>query len=402
MRSTSPWIAVIAAGAAHWLLGCTADDNGGTACDDASFGDAMADGGSEANSAFHDASSGDSPVKDSSASDSSVSNSSPGDSSVGDSPSRESSLADAPIADRVAGDAPAAASDAAMSTASAAADAGSTTTTGSTILAAIRVANWSPDAPALDFCVAPHGTGQFQGPMVAAQALALPNAGSACPASTVGLAFPQVSSYALVQAGQYDVRLVVAGVTSCAAGVADATSLPAIVAGGFETVALLGELNRATATAPGLQLAGFSDDPAPVGAIALRFIDAAPAFSVLDFGTGSGSSFKAVFSNVAFGQTAKTAVGADGGAASVDSNGYLSRSAMTSVSLAAEVHGALAPDGSVQDTAVAKNVSAAAGSVLTMVAVGAVAGAGGAASLLQCIDNAGTVCPLSNCTVISQ
>ncbi len=401
MRSASPWIAVIAAGAAQSLLGCTADDNGGTACDDASFGDAMADGGSDANSAFRDASSGDLPVKDSSASDSSLDNSSPGDSSLGDSPSVESSLSDAPIADRTVGDAAAAASDAAMSTASAAADAGSTTTAPTT-LASIRVANWSPDAPAVDFCVAPHGTGQFHGPMVAAQALALPNAGSSCPASTFGLPFPQVSSYALVQAGQYDVRLVVAGATSCAAGVADATSLPAIVAGGFETVALLGELNRASATAPGLQLAGFSDDPAPVGAIALRFIQAAPAFSALDFGTGSGSSFKAVFSNVAFGQTAKTAVGADGGAASVDSNGYLSRSAMTSVSLAAEVHGALAPDGSVQDTAVAKNVSAAAGSVLTVVAVGAVAGAGGAASLVQCIDNAGTVCPLSNCTVISQ
>jgi hypothetical protein len=33
--------------------------------------------------------------------------------------------------------------------------------------ATVRLANWSPDAPGLDFCIAPHGTGAWSGPVLA-------------------------------------------------------------------------------------------------------------------------------------------------------------------------------------------------------------------------------------------
>jgi hypothetical protein len=79
----------------------------------------------------------------------------------------------------------------------------------------VRFAQLSPDAPALDFCLAAHGTGDFQGPLLAQFA---EDAGSPLGAGAPGLSFAQVSAYFTIDAGQYDVRLVAAGATSCAPG----------------------------------------------------------------------------------------------------------------------------------------------------------------------------------------
>src|SRR6202030_1440041 len=39
--------------------------------------------------------------------------------------------------------------------------------------ALVRVANWSPDAPGVDFCLAPHGTTAFVGPLLGTQSALL-------------------------------------------------------------------------------------------------------------------------------------------------------------------------------------------------------------------------------------
>ena len=83
--------------------------------------------------------------------------------------------------------------------------------------AQVRVAHLSPDAPSVDFCLAPHGTAEFAGPILATSG------------GPTGLAYGSVTKYFAVAANQYDVRLVAPGAASCATalgGLADFTNLP--------------------------------------------------------------------------------------------------------------------------------------------------------------------------------
>ena len=406
MRSFSPWIAIVAAGAVQWLVGCSSDDNS-SPCGDASPGEASTSDGaggdatSQSTGASQDASSEQTPGLDATVADVGAGASADARSEASDTgaSSREASVA-ASDGEAGASDAGAKISDAAA-TSDAAADGGPGTVTFTSTLAGIRIANWSPGAPAIDFCIAPHGTTAFQGPILANTAPALVDAGT-CPPGPVGLAFTEVSSYSLVPPQQYDVRLVVAGATSCFPGIIDGTALPKLGSSTFETVAFIGE-TAAMGSAPGQKVTGFLDDwtPAPAG-VAMRFIHAAPSLAALDLGTGTGSSFQTLFASVSFASTDTAAKGLDGGSASVDPNAYALIAPLSSVALSARTHGAVAVDGgAVPPAAVAPNVSAASGSVLTIVAIGAVADAGGPASLLECVDNAGTACTLANCTVIS-
>ena len=82
------------------------------------------------------------------------------------------------------------------------------------VLASVRVAHASPDAPAFDVCVAPHGTATFQGPLLARLAASV-TAATGIDAGAVGVSFSQVSAYVSLAPGQYDVRLVAAGASSC-------------------------------------------------------------------------------------------------------------------------------------------------------------------------------------------
>src|SRR5688500_2706374 len=59
-----------------------------------------------------------------------------------------------------------------------------------------RVAHLSPDAPAVDFCIAAHGSDEWAGPVL----------GSA--GGPLGLSFGQLTKYLDVEAMRYDVRLV--------------------------------------------------------------------------------------------------------------------------------------------------------------------------------------------------
>jgi Domain of unknown function (DUF4397) len=263
-------------------------------------------------------------------------------------------------------------------------------------VAGVRFALWSPDAPPVDFCLGAHGTGVFTPPLLAA----LWNAGDAGGPPDAGLpplAFPNVTAYLYVPPGHYDVRIVVGGAGDCATGVApDLTSLGTLAAGALATIALVGEAHPVAAVPP-LALRAFLDDVEPKGAVGLRAINAAPAIPAAAFGTGTlAKSFNALFSSVAFGAAG---MGPDGGApdgsAPIDPNAYASVAALSGATLSAHAPGATA------DAVVATDISVAAGSLVTFVLLAGSAGAPSiqATQLLECIDNAGTLGPLSLCTI---
>jgi hypothetical protein len=265
-------------------------------------------------------------------------------------------------------------------------------------VAIVRVANWSPDAPAIDFCLAPHGTGTFRGPILAGIAAAENDGGTDGGAS---LPFPTVSSYFYMAPGAYDARIVAAGVADCSTGIgADATSLPPLARDTFVTIALIGSVEAADA---GLGLVGFTDD-GTAKSVGLRFINAAPGFAQADLGTGTlTASWKAIFSNVAFGKAGASPASPPDGSTPIDSDGYASEKPLSLATLSAHSPGAT------DDAVVATDVSAASGSVLTFVLIAADpnapsdddASAGPTARLLECVDNAGTIGPFGSCAVLA-
>jgi hypothetical protein len=274
-----------------------------------------------------------------------------------------------------------------------AADAADTVT-----VAVVRLANWSPDAPAIDFCLAAHGTSVFRGPLLSNSAGEDSGAdgGAALP-------FPAVSAYLYLAPGHYDARVVVAGAGDCAAGIGpDLTTLPALARGAFATIALVGDAHAGSDA--GLEMVGFSDDEQAAGDVALRFINAAPSVAGADMGTGTlATTFKPLFVDVAFAHAGGSANAPPDASASIDSNGYAGVKALSLSTLSAHAFGAT------EDTAIAPDFSAASGSVLTLVLIGPDpaapapdAGEIPPPRLLECVDNAGTIGLLGSCSVVSQ
>jgi hypothetical protein len=284
--------------------------------------------------------------------------------------------------------------------------------------ASVRVAQWSPGAPAIDVCFAPQGqdwTGQLprlsplladggaggdagggvKGDGGAGEAGALGDGGA--PAGP-GIAFPQVTSYLVLAPGTYAVRLVAAGASDCSTALVDLAAVT-LAAGSFTTVAALGEATPGPGEAP-LKLVSFLDDvTAPAGQIALRFINASPSLMAVDFGTGSlsgaGGAFAPLFRGVAFGEAGAVA---ESDAGAVDANGYLAAGAYAGATLSAHV------TATATDTATAANdVDVRAGSAATMALIGLVT-SGSSAELLQCADadDTSTGARLAQCEIVSQ
>lgn len=299
----------------------------------------------------------------------------------------------------------------------------------------LRIAQLSADMPAVDLCVAPHGTTDFQGPLLAQ--MFAPDGGGA------GAAYGQVSGYVAVPVGRLDVRLVAAGSTSCTvgdsdaaaeggdAGVADAgdsgdaaldagdaeagdptdasasdgsgaatvilapdvTNLPPIVENGFATLLVAGLL------APGagdhaLSISLFPDDAVLVGGGAsLRAVNAVTTADALDFGLGSvAGGWVPLLTGVSFGQPSTTAAPSSGTA---DPNGYMPIAPLDSQSMSARA-GASPQD----DTARTQSAHVPLGSVATVFAIGGTTGDGKHPhALLVCIDNATAGSALADCSV---
>jgi len=250
----------------------------------------------------------------------------------------------------------------------------------------LRFANWSPDAPAFDMCIAPHGTTSFQGPLLSALGAAQSDGGSA------GLPFPFVSAYTLLTPGQYDARIVVGGAVSCAVGIlADTTDLPVLEVGDAETVALVGEVVPSAADYK-LHVLGFRDDVSAGGSTEVRVINAAPAMPFIDVGTGSlsGKDFLAIFRKVQVGQASAPNEGWI--PLLVDANGYNANQPISSATFSGHASGAT------MDAVVGPSFSVPSGVVMTFVLAGGTSSTSPA--LVACADNAGTAGVLSDCTVL--
>jgi len=265
----------------------------------------------------------------------------------------------------------------------------------------LRFADFSPDAPALDFCLAPHGTTAYVGPVVA---------GAAADAGASGLSFGQVTTYLALglASGVYDVRTVAAGAADCTTalmGAPNATNLATLAAGESYTIAALGESSPASGDHPYAILLLGDDAVAPSGDAAIRFLHASPGNGLgpLDVGTGTltatdaaPADFEPWFTHVAYGLTGLSSA-ADGGP--VDSDGYLDLAPISTMTVSAH------PTGGTADTVTATGLSFAAGSVSTLFLIGGKSGdTTNPVELLLCTDNAeepsGSL--LAPCGVVSQ
>jgi hypothetical protein len=295
-------------------------------------------------------------------------------------------------------------------------------------VSSIRLANWSPDAPAVDFCVAPHGTSVFHGPLLSAGAAAIVEAGMA-DAGTTSLAFPLVSAYLPIPPGQYDVRLVAGGSTDCSAMIIpDTTTLPPLGVGGAVTFALIGA-TQPQGSEPSLGIVGFPDDLGTPNGVAMRVINASIDLPNIDFGVAN--VYQPPFLGIRFGNASAAPdagppeasteeasapetstpdasnldASLDGPAPEAappppmtDPNGYYSPETLSGATLTARGTGLTAP------AAVATGVTVAPGVDLTIAVLGlgpSVTDASASTVLLECVDNAGTVGLSGDCTIIS-
>jgi hypothetical protein len=273
-------------------------------------------------------------------------------------------------------------------------------------LVGIRVANWSPDAPPIDFCVAPHATEQFQGPMIAALLQAQADADITDDAGTPGIAFPQVSSYFYFSPGQYDARVVAAGSPDCNVGVLspDDTNLLPSTVGTMTTLAFIGMVSPAQGE-PSILISSFHDDyvttfgDTGVPEVPLRFINASPSTPSMTCGSGklADMSFEQFVAGVPFGyagtqqEATTTEFVTPLSPYMVDGNGFVQLGQLKALTLS--VHAFKAKT----DLAVAPSLTVPPGIVVTVVAVG-----DQQVQLVECLDTAGAAGLVSSCSVVSQ
>jgi hypothetical protein len=256
------------------------------------------------------------------------------------------------------------------------ADSGPGTDSGPSAEAHVRVAHLSPDAPAVDFCLAAHGTTTFTGPVLASKG------------GSTGISYPSVTEYLAVPAGQYDVRIVAPGSTSCATSLAslpDFTDLPALPAGASATIAAEGDVTSG-ATNPFALKAYIDDATVASGKASLRFVHASPGTPAVDVGLSGGVLFTPLFTNVAFG-----AIGTGG---SLDANGYLVTTPFTSAEISARAHGSLTDALSIDGAALP------AGAIATAFAIGTIGDTAHPLAVLLCVDNGTPSGILSSCSVV--
>jgi hypothetical protein len=312
----------------------------------------------------------------------------------------------------------------------------------------LRIAHVSPDSPAIDVCAAPHGTTAFQGPLVgqlAASLTAGTEGGTEADGGAPGIAYSQVSAYLPLAPGQYDVRIVAAGASSCASALAlarpfgggdggsdddagdatapsdasapldatapidaaapqdagsdgsspssDWTNLPVLAVNTYATLLVAGDLSPVGGDAP-LDVTVLPDDAVLAGgAVVLRAINAVPSETSLDFGLGSGAAWVPLLTDVSFGG-ASTQGGPSEDA--VDPNGYLAISPLSTGTLSARPSASDAAS----DTAVANDVEIDLGSIATVIAIGGKTGdPANPPALLLCTDNQPSGGLLSDCSV---
>jgi hypothetical protein len=307
-----------------------------------------------------------------------------------------------------------------------------------TAVALVRLANWSPDARGVDFCLATHGTSSWSGPILAqeldggtraalgrvtvieaglpfdagtpladagvdaavdatvdapndagdagidagqagasdaADATAVPDAGVPS-----GVLFPGMSPYVSIAPGEYDVRVVASGSTDCTMPlVPDAYDLPVFRAGVTETLALVGDTVDQGAD-PSAMLVALSDDTTVSSSrVALRFVDAVPSVIEVTFASGTiaTATSQPYISAAQFGS-----VGVDTDAGALDSNDYLAGAPISNA-----VWSLINANGGTTTLVSIEGASIPAGDLATVVAVGGESGPNqNAIGILLCTD----------------
>jgi len=244
----------------------------------------------------------------------------------------------------------------------------------STPTANLRVAHLSPGAPAVDFCLAVHGTTTFTGPVLGGRGL------------LTGLPYGTVTQYLVVGAAQYDVRLVAPGAANCAtslAGLPDVTNLPVLTAGASATIAAEGELTPGDAGGQPFGLKAYIDDATvTAGKAKLRFVHASSGTPAVDVGLGGGALFTPIFTNVAFGNTAATA------------NGYVETDPLTNVEISTRANG------TTTDVLSINGANLAIGTIATAFAIGKLNNIASPLKVLLCADNGPPTGMLTPCNLL--
>ena len=232
----------------------------------------------------------------------------------------------------------------------------------------IRVAHVSPDAPAVDFCVAPHGSAQFTGPILTQNG------------HLTGLAFGNVTKYFDLASDQYDVRLVAPGAANCdtaLGGLPDFTDLPVLPPETSATIAAEG-LVAFGSTTPFALKPYIDDTTVDTAKAKLRFIHASPGTPPVDVGLGGGALFTGVFTDIAYGNAAAT------------TNGYITTDPISGVEISARAHGTIV------DALAIKPAELPAGAIATAIAIGTP----DLLRVLLCVDNAAPNALLSQCQIV--
>jgi len=230
--------------------------------------------------------------------------------------------------------------------------------------ARVRVAHLSPGAPAVDFCIAPAGSGEYAGPVLA-------GAGA-----SGGLEYSNITKYLDVEAIQYDVRLVAPASADCTTslgGLPDFTNLPALPEGASATIAAEGHV---TGTVPFGLTAYIDDQAVTFGKAKLRFIHASPGTPNVDVGLGGGALFTPVFEDVPFGSSG---------------TGYIETPPIDHGEISARASGTTA------DVIAIKPVAIPAGTIATAFAIGEIGNPHAPLDVLLCIDNEPASGLLSSC-----
>lgn len=246
--------------------------------------------------------------------------------------------------------------------------------------ARVRVAHLSPNAPPIDVCVAARGSTSFMGPVLKAAGVA-----------ATGLAYSQVTKYLDLPAGTYDVRVVAGAATSCATGLFESTTLPALGAGASYTVAGIGFFGGDLG-ANQFALRAYVDtaaaDPANVK---LRFVHASPDTPPVTVGLGSGAAFMPVFTNVSYPNAGTSTTPAS------DANGFITIPPPG----APPVISARLVGMNTDALTITLPVAPPAGTIASAFAIGTSSGASSnALKVLACVDNAPATSALATCFVL--
>lgn len=236
----------------------------------------------------------------------------------------------------------------------------------------LRLANLSPGAAGMDFCLQ-EGSGSFQGPLLEAFG------------NTAGVAYAKVTDYLTFPGGQYTARLVAADATDCSASLgAPDVVLPHLADDALATLAAVGVAGAPT---NGLTLLTFADEAEPTTAddAAARFVNASPG-PALDVGIESGAQFTPLFTDVTYPNFAS--------GSGIDANGYLSKSPVSHLVVTVRPHG------SGTDELVIPNASFEAGGVISVFAIGIAGNATTPLQIVVCNDVELPTNGLSDCSTL--